>query len=73
MKSIHELSIENKHIAVKQRNYGILDLLPQDLQSYFVYNGSLTTPHCNETVRWIVFKRIQELSEDQVNLDLEIF
>lgn len=65
----NDLMIENKKLMIPQRNYGsfgILDFLPDDLESFYVYNGSLTTPPCNETVRWIIFKRVHELSEDQV-------
>lgn len=67
--SVHELTIENKRLTVLPHgDNGIVDVLPDNLESFFVYNGSLTTPHCNETVRWIVFKNIMEVSEDQVNI-----
>ena len=58
--SVHELTIENKRLTVLPHgDNGIVDVLPDNLESYFAYNGSLTTPHCNETVRWIIFKNIQ--------------
>lgn len=69
--SSHELVIENKRLNILPHgDNGILDVLPDNLESYFAYNGSLTTPQCNETVRWIVFKNLQEVSEDQVSLNL---
>ena len=74
IQSVHELIIENKRLNVLPHgDNGILDVLPNNLESYFVYNGSLTTPSCNETVRWIVFKDIQEVSEDQVGVFLIFF
>ncbi|XP_065926241.1 nacrein-like protein [Magallana gigas] len=34
----------------------LLDLLPPDLEKFYTYEGSLTTPPCSETVTWIVMK-----------------
>jgi len=41
------------------------DLLPAD-QSYYHYNGSLTTPPCTEGVRWFVMAAPVELSTAQI-------
>lgn len=41
------------------------DLLPVD-HSYYRYNGSLTTPICNEDVTWYVMKNPIEMSEAQI-------
>ncbi|CRK88908.1 CLUMA_CG002626, isoform A [Clunio marinus] len=42
------------------------DLLPKRLQSYFRYEGSLTTPGCGEAVVWTVFDQSIPISMDQV-------
>ncbi|XP_023558947.1 carbonic anhydrase 4 [Octodon degus] len=46
----------------------IMDLLPKEdrLRHYFRYQGSLTTPACNETVVWTVFKEHILLHKDQI-------
>ena len=43
------------------------ELIPER-DSYFVYNGSLTTPPCSEGVRWIVIKRPIAASAEQIEL-----
>jgi carbonic anhydrase len=42
------------------------DLLPVDKQSYWVYDGSLTTPPCTQCVKWIVFREPIEAAIEQV-------
>ncbi|XP_021104432.1 carbonic anhydrase 4 isoform X2 [Heterocephalus glaber] len=46
----------------------IMDLLPkkEKLRHYFRYQGSLTTPNCDETVVWTVFKEHIQLHKDQI-------
>lgn len=42
------------------------DLIPDDPSTFFRYDGSLTTPECNESVIWTVFQTPISISERQV-------
>lgn len=41
-------------------------LLPDDTSRYWTYEGSLTTPPCCESVRWIVFQKEISVSRKQM-------
>ncbi|XP_074644640.1 carbonic anhydrase 2-like isoform X2 [Tubulanus polymorphus] len=43
-------------------------LLPEKLNHYYFYHGSLTTPPCYESVLWTVFQKPIQLSEEQLEL-----
>ncbi|MFQ5469839.1 MAG: carbonic anhydrase [Gammaproteobacteria bacterium] len=48
------------------------DLLPVSY-AYYTYTGSLTTPPCNENVKWIILKSRSELSVNQLFTFTSIF
>lgn len=41
-------------------------LLPENQTDYWTYEGSLTTPPCHESVRFIIFKEVVEVSSEQL-------
>ncbi|CAL4091117.1 unnamed protein product [Meganyctiphanes norvegica] len=47
--------------------YPLQAFLPKDTEKFYRYEGSLTTPTCNEAVIWTVFDTPVEVSESQLN------
>ncbi|CAH1155143.1 unnamed protein product [Phaedon cochleariae] len=48
-------------------------LLPENLDNFFAYQGSLTTPNCNEVVTWIVYSQPAEIEESQLEKLSDIY
>ncbi|WAR03856.1 CAH2-like protein [Mya arenaria] len=48
------------------RPFPMSELLPGNRETYYRYNGSLTTPPCSESVVWTVFREPIEISEEQI-------
>ncbi|XP_078288049.1 carbonic anhydrase 14-like [Rhinoraja longicauda] len=51
---------------VKIPSFAVRGLLPKRLDQYFTYHGSLTTPPCYQSVRWIVLHQRALLSLSQL-------
>ncbi|CAL4062774.1 unnamed protein product [Meganyctiphanes norvegica] len=47
--------------------YPLRAFLPKDTEKFYRYEGSLTTPTCNEAVIWTVFDTPVRVSENQLN------
>lgn len=45
----------------------ISEFFPTDIETYFQYTGSLTTPECNEYVNWIVIASPSIIYEEDVS------
>ncbi|MCQ7842164.1 carbonic anhydrase family protein, partial [Salmonella enterica] len=48
------------------KDLDIIDMLPENLQSYYTYQGSLTTPPCTENVLWFMLKDEIDISKAQI-------
>jgi len=68
-----------KNVAKENTNSTILkgirlkDLLPADTNAFYRYQGSLTTPPCNEIVMWTIFKEPIEISQEQVDIMRKVY
>ncbi|MEM7758708.1 MAG: carbonic anhydrase family protein [Cyanobacteria bacterium P01_A01_bin.40] len=49
-----------------------LQLLPENSQQYYRYQGSLTTPPCSEIVTWLVLKQPVAVSRSQIERFLQV-
>ncbi|XP_063782605.1 carbonic anhydrase 12 isoform X3 [Pseudophryne corroboree] len=47
--------------------FNVQDLVPKSLDSYYRYEGSLTTPPCYPSVLWSVFRNPVFISEEQLS------
>lgn len=48
-------------------SFALNDFFTVDTSKYFHYNGSLTTPGCNEAVLWVVFEKFLYISQAQLD------
>ena len=63
----HEEGSKNELQNDEVKLEDLLSVIPKkELNSYYTYHGSLTTPPYTESVRWVVLKSIVEASEEQI-------
>jgi len=59
-------NVEGVKMKVDVSPFPISDFLTGDLSKFYRYNGSLTTPSCNEIVQWTVVKEPVSATKDQL-------
>ncbi|XP_007905957.1 carbonic anhydrase 12 isoform X1 [Callorhinchus milii] len=70
----HLKEIQYKDQKIYMPGFNVEDLLPDRLDQYFRYNGSLTTPPCYPSVLWTVFRKSVQISNEQLNeLESDLF
>ncbi|KAG2466747.1 CAH9 anhydrase, partial [Polypterus senegalus] len=62
--SLADVSSEESDVEID--GFNIRFLLPSNLERFFRYNGSLTTPPCFQTVNWTVFNDTIKVSRKQM-------
>ncbi|XP_006899691.1 PREDICTED: carbonic anhydrase 12 [Elephantulus edwardii] len=62
----HLQDVKYKGQQVLIPGFNIEELLPQKPDEYYRYRGSLTTPPCNPTVIWTVFRNPVQISQEQL-------
>eukprot|EP00112_Aurelia_sp_Birch-Aquarium-sp1_P001461 Seg1158.4 transcript_id=Seg1158.4/GoldUCD/mRNA.D3Y31 product="Carbonic anhydrase 2" protein_id=Seg1158.4/GoldUCD/D3Y31 len=58
--------IEEEGAQKVLRRLSLRKILPSNIQDFFHYDGSLTTPHCNQAVKWILFRNPITISSKQI-------
>jgi carbonic anhydrase len=53
-------------VQISDLTINALQLLPENSQQYYRYQGSLTTPPCSEIVTWLVLKQPISVSKSQL-------
>lgn len=46
----------------------LIDLMPWNTNDFYRYDGSLTTPNCNEVVTWTIFLETVKITQKQLEL-----
>ena len=62
---LREITSFNSSTQLK-RPLNLRKLLPQDIDTFYSYEGSLTTPPCSEIITWVIFPEVQSIGPNQL-------
>nr|XP_033776939.1 carbonic anhydrase 12 [Geotrypetes seraphini] len=62
----HFNAVKFKDQKIQVPGFNVQELLPTQLDEYFRYEGSLTTPPCFPSVLWTVFRNPVKVSQEQL-------
>uniref|UniRef100_A0A6G1SBA9 carbonic anhydrase n=1 Tax=Aceria tosichella TaxID=561515 RepID=A0A6G1SBA9_9ACAR len=66
---VNELAKINATDTPQEIDYkSLYDLLPNNVQSFYTYSGSLTTPPCYQVVNWIVMAERLNMNAKQIEM-----
>lgn len=66
---MNELARINSTERAQEIDYkSLYDLLPNNLQAFYTYSGSLTTPPCYQVVNWIVMAERLNMNAKQIEM-----
>ncbi|KAJ1080905.1 hypothetical protein NDU88_001094 [Pleurodeles waltl] len=64
LKYLSKVKFAGEKISIP--SFNVLQLLPEKLDQFYRYRGSLTTPPCHQSVLWTVFHQKVQLSKSQL-------
>lgn len=70
---LHKVEEYNSTVEIEDV-FSLSSLLPplEDMEHFYTYNGSLTTPPCSEAVTWIIFPNALPISAIQVSVKIAV-